>query len=154
MKRTIYLLAASVLLLLSCGYRPAGPSAEETRQLESFTGIGVSVSANITYTPGPIHEISIEGEEQDVKELVTRVENGYLKIRYTRNRIQRSRLTIHITSEELNRISISGSAKFKSSKALSPEEMGIAISGSGNIYYRGDPRVNTTASGSGKVRAL
>lgn len=153
MKRAFYLLAVTAFLLLSCGYRPAGFPAEETRQLKPFHGIGISISANVIYTPGSTHEIIIEGDEQDVRELQTKIQDGYLKIKYDRNRMKRSRLTLHITSKELDKVSISGSAKFNSQKALSSEEMHLAISGSGSINLPAleSEEVDVRISGSGNT---
>lgn len=143
----------SAFLLLSCGYRPASIPAEETRQLESFQGIGISISAQVIYTPGSKHEIKIEGEEQDVKELLTKVEDGYLKLRYEKNRMHRSRLIIHVTSKELEKLSISGSANVESTEPISSEEMNLAISGSGSIRFPAleSEEVDVRISGSGNV---
>jgi len=153
MKTAFYFLTSIVFLFLSCGYSPAGVPAEETRQLETFRGIGISISADVSYTKGSAHEIRIEGDEQDVKELETVVEDGFLKLKYDRNRLQRSRLKIQIISKELDEVSISGSADFRSANPIGSQEMQLTISGSGSIHFPDleSRETDIRISGSGNV---
>lgn len=135
MKRVIQTFTALSLLLLITALSSSNVTAQETRDLSPFTGIGISISADVYYTPGDKHEIKIEGNSKDVKDLITRVENGMLKMKYEDWRINRSKLTIYITSKELDKVSLSGSGKFISDKAIDSEEMSLAISGSGKIHF-------------------
>lgn len=127
---------------------------EEVRKLDTFTGIGISISADVTYSPGSVHEIKIEGDARDVDDLITKVENGFLQVKYPPAlKISRSKLTIHITSSELEAVRISGSAHFKSGDPVTSDEMEFAISGSGEIHFeelRAD-EVGVKISGSGDV---
>lgn len=126
--------------------------AQETRDLTAFEGIGIGIHADVYYTQGNTHEITIEGNEKDVRELITEVKDGFLKLRYDDWRAKRSKLTIHITSEELEKVSISGSAKFKA-EPLTSDEMEMAISGSGTLTLAGlkGDEVDVKISGSGNV---
>ena len=135
MKRIIPSLTVLSLLLLITSLYLSDVAAQETRDLSTFTGIGIGISADVYYTPGNSHEIKIEGNSKDVKDLITKVENGMLKLKYEDWRTKRSKLTIYITSKELDRVSLSGSGKFISDKAISSEEMSLALSGSGNIHF-------------------
>jgi hypothetical protein len=135
MKRVIQSLAALSLLLLITGLYVSDVAAQETRDLSTFTGIGIGISADVYYTPGDSHEIKIEGDSKDVEDLKTWVENGMLKMKFEDWRIKRSKLTIYITSKDLDKVSLSGSGKFISDKAITSEEMSLAVSGSGNIQF-------------------
>ncbi len=135
MKRVFVSLTAIILLFLTGVFFAADLNAQETRDLDPFTGIGIGISADVFYTPGNSHEIKIEGDPKDVKDLVTKIQDGYLKLKYEEWRIKRSKLTIYITSKELNKVGLSGSGDFKSDKAVSSEEMSIAISGSGTVEF-------------------
>ena len=141
------------LLLLFTGLFVSEVHAQETRELDPFTGIGISISADVYYTPGDSHEIKIEGNSQDVEDLVTRVENGMLKMKYEDWRIKRSKLTIYITSKELDRVSLSGSGKFSSDQSIDAEEMSLALSGSGDIIFSSlkAEELDVKISGSGDV---
>lgn len=54
-----------------------------------------------------------------------------------------------INLEKIKGISLPGSAKVFLTQGSSQE---IRISGSGSVIYKGNPRVNTSISGSGSVR--
>lgn len=135
MKKVIESLTAIILLFLISSFTTNDATAQETRDLKPFSGIGIAISADVFYTPGNSHEIKIEGNPRDVKDLISKVENGYLKLKYDDWRTKRSKLTIYITSKELDKVGLSGSGDFKSGKAVSSEEMTIAISGSGTVLF-------------------
>jgi len=135
MKKVIESLTAIIFIFLFASFTTSDVAAQETRDLDPFTGIGIAIHADVFYTPGNSHEIKIEGNPKDVKDLITKVENGYLKIKYDNQKMKRSKLTIFITSKELEKVGLSGSADFKSGEAVSSEEMSIAISGSGTVLF-------------------
>ncbi len=153
-KIVVSMFAVATLLLCNSFLSPDMPK-EDVRILRVFSGIGIGVHADVFYTPGNTHEIVIEGDDRDVDELIAEVEDGYLKIKYPTGkwRIRRSKLTIHITSKELDAVKMSGSGMFTSAEALTSEEMDIAISGSGNIIFRKltAEEVSVKISGSGDV---
>ena len=128
-------------------------SAQGVRDLEPFTGVGVSISADVWYTPGNTHEIRIEGDEDDVRELITEVRDGFLKIKYDDWRTRRSKLDIYITSRELEEVKISGSADFFVEESLNAGEVDLAVSGNGGIYFSKleAEEVEVKLSGSGGV---
>jgi hypothetical protein len=151
MKRILAPMAGIAFLLAFSSFFLQGLNAQESRKLDPFDGIGIGVSADVYYTPGNTYEITIEGNTRDVNDLVTKVENGMLKIKYEDWKSKHSKLTIHITSKELEQVSVSGSAKFRAEKAISSDEMGINISGSGSVHLpelKGD-ELEVKISGSG-----
>ena len=164
-KIVISVLAVATLLLTNSFLWPDMPK-EEVRKLDAFSGIGISVHADVFYTPGNTHEIKIEGDENDVDELITEVEDGYLKIRYPSGkwRVKRSKLTIHVTSRELEAVKMSGSGLFDCKQDIASDEMeldsgnademDLRISGSGKLLAE-DFEVNefsAAISGSGSAR--
>ena len=128
---------------------------QDTRELDRFTGVGIGVGADVRYSTGNSHKIVSEGNSRDVEDLITEVKNGVLKVRYEDWRTNRSKLTIHITSPELDHISISGSAKFQSEQALTAEEFSMSISGSGTVMLPGltceELDVKISGSGDGYI---
>jgi hypothetical protein len=149
------MLAVSTLLLL-CSFSNPDLPKEDVRKLDAFSGIGIGVSADVYYTPGSSHEIRIEGDTRDVEDLITEVKDGFLQVKYDDWRIRRSKLTIYITSKELDAVKISGSAHFECSKPISSEEMDLAMSGSGNIVLEKleSEEVDVRISGSGDIELL
>jgi len=148
----VSMLAVATLLLCNSFLSPDMPK-EEVRQLDTFSGIGISISADVFYTPGSKHEIRIEGDDRDVEDLITKVEDGFLKIKYPNWKIRRSKLTIYVTSKELDAVKMSGSGLFESAKPISADEMDLAISGSGDIVFSKltADEVEVKISGSGDV---
>ena len=126
---------------------------EETRKLEPFTGIAIGISADVFYSTGNNHEIRIEGNERDVQDLITKVEDGILKLRYDNWKVSRSKLTIYITSRELDKVSVSGSAKFRAEESISSDEMSLSVSGSGSVLFNSlkSDEIEVRISGSGSV---
>jgi len=148
--------AVLTLLLLNSLTMPDVPQ-EDVRELNTFSGIGISVSADVYYTPGNTHEIRIEGDAKDVEDLITKVDDGFLQVKYSTSwRIRHSKVTLYITSKELDAVKISGSAKFKSGEAITTDEMDLAMSGSGDILFdklEAD-EVDVKISGSGDIELL
>jgi hypothetical protein len=153
MKRLIIKAASMFVLLIGSGFLLTSLAAEDVRNLKPFYGIGISVHAEVYYTQGNNHEIRIEGNERDVKDLITEINNGFLQVKYDNNRIKRSKLIIHITSKEVESVKISGSSQFKAKDPVSSEEMDLAMSGSGGVTFNqlDSDEVDVKISGSGSI---
>ena len=153
MKRIIQSTAILFVLLAVSSMICPDASAQDVRDLDPFTGIGIGVSADVYYTQGNGHQVTIEGKSQDVEDLVTEVSNGFLRVGYDNVRMSRSRLTIHITSKEIESVRISGSAKFMAGEEVNSDEMELAVSGSGGVIFDrlNSDEVETNVSGSGFV---
>jgi hypothetical protein len=152
MKRTFNFFTAVLAVLAFTNFITDDLQAQETRDLKSFDGIGIAINADVYYTQGNTHQITIEGDADDVRDLITEVKDGFLKLRYDDWKVKRSKITVHVTSSELEKISVSGSGKFNTEK-LTSDELEIAISGSGNINIAsldGD-EVEVRISGSGSA---
>ena len=76
MKRIVFPVSALFILLFGSSFIFPNQTSDEVRKLKSFDGIGIGVHADVFYTQGASHEIRIEGDERDVKDLVTEIENG------------------------------------------------------------------------------
>ena len=153
MKRIMVSMVAAATLLLCNSFLSPDMPKEDVRQLEAFSGIGISVHADVFYTPGNTHEIRIKGDDRDVEELITKVKDGFLQVKYNDWRTRRSKLTIYITSNELEAVKISGSARFESEKPITADEMELAMSGSGTIIFDKleSDEVDVKISGSGNI---
>jgi hypothetical protein len=153
MKKTIIPVAALIVILIGSSFLIAGGQADDVRKLDPFDGIGISIHADVYYTQGNNHEVRIEGNDRDVRELETEVRDGFLKLKYDNFKIKRSKLTIYITSKELEAVRNSGSSRFMADKPVSSEEMDISMSGSGEILFNqlDTEEVGVKISGSGDV---
>ena len=153
MKRTmIFTLTAATAVILT-SFSMVSLRSDEVRDLASFDGIGISISADVYYMQGNTHEIKIEGDESDIRDLITEVKNGFLEVKYDNWRARHSKLTLYITSEELEQVKVSGSADFMVEKPLSADEMALGLSGSGTIRFSRleSDEVDVAISGSGNA---
>jgi hypothetical protein len=153
MKRTmIFTLTAATAVILS-SFSMGSFRSDEVRDLAPFDGIGISISADVYYIQGNTHEIKIEGDESDIRDLVTEVKNGFLEVKYDNWRSRHSKLTLYITSRELEQVKVSGSADFLVEKPLSADEMELGVSGSGTIRFSKleSDEVGVAISGSGNA---
>lgn len=153
MKRFIIPMAAMLVAGLTSSFSFPDRAAEEVRQLDEFSGIGIGVSADVYYTQGSTHEIRIEGKDRDVDDLITEVKDGFLQVKYEDWKVSRSKLTIYVTSSELETVSMSGSGHFMVEEALASDEMALAMSGSGGISFKElkSDEVDVKISGSGSI---
>lgn len=153
MKRVIVPMTAMLLMFLLSSFTFPVRAAEDVRQLDEFYGIGIGISADVYYTQGSSYEIRIEGKDRDVEDLITEVKDGFLQLKYEDWRVNRSKLTIYVTSKELEAVKMSGSGHFMADEALSSEEMELAMSGSGGISLKklDSEEVDVRISGSGNI---
>lgn len=153
MKRVVFSLVGLCSILLISGFTFPDRAAEDYRVLKEFTGIGISISADVFYSTGNIHEIRIEGKDKDVEDLITEVKDGFLQLKYENWKIKRTKLTIYVTSKELDGVKMSGSGHFLAEEPHSSEEMDLAMSGSGGIRFTklNAEEVDVKISGSGSI---
>jgi hypothetical protein len=156
MKKVLIPLLAILTLLLSNSFISPDVPKEDVRKLNTFTGIGIGVHADVYYTPGNNHEIKIVGDDRDVDDLITEVRDGFLQIKYENWRTRHSKLTIYVTSKELDAVKMSGSGQFESKEPIQSDEMELAMSGSGGILFEQleADEVDVKISGSGNIELL
>ncbi|MGV7209951.1 head GIN domain-containing protein [Oxalobacteraceae bacterium A2-2] len=171
-------LAASPLGWLSGGERiqGSGKIVQQTRQLGHFSGLATSVSGDIEVRTGSTESITIETDDNILPQLETVVENGTLRIRPVKRKLQldtrRMKMVLQVRS--LDHISVAGSGSVNADQ-LRGDHVQLDIGGSGNINLRqlegqsvavavggsGDLRVNggkaerlqVSIGGSGEVQA-
>jgi hypothetical protein len=153
MKRFMIPVAALFIALLGSGFLLTDRSYEDVRKLNSFEGIGISISADVYYTQGNSHEIRIEGPERDVRDLKTEVKDDFLQIKFPSFKMKRAKLTIYVTSKSLEQVKLSGSGHFMAEKPVETEELDLAVSGSGTVVFSelASDEIGIKISGSGDV---
>lgn len=151
-KSAILPLILGLVFTTSC-LVPVYSQASDERDLSPFEGIGISIHADVYYTQGNSHQIRIEGNEKDVRDLITEVKDGFLQVKYDDWKIKRDKLTIYITSKELNSVKVAGSAHVMAKENVDSEEMDLALSGSGEIIFGTlhSEEIDVKISGSGSV---
>lgn len=132
MKRLAALLIlANTVALISAGQN----MHREARDIKGFTKISYAVPGNLEIKIGPEYNVILEGDDDDIEEIVTDISGDRLSIRYDRwNFSFNEKVNVYITMPEVNGISVSGSGK---AQILDPvrnvDEMNFNLSGSGRL---------------------
>ena len=131
-----------------------GNVINETREVSNFDKISVSGSFDIDLVKGNEGLIKIKIEKNLLPYLITEVENGKLKIRWKRGTNVNTNRGVHLIVhfKEINDIASSGSSDINSNDLIKTDNLGVAVSGSGNISLQVDvDELNARVSGSGDL---
>ncbi|MBC8053181.1 MAG: DUF2807 domain-containing protein [Sphingobacteriaceae bacterium] len=129
----------------------------EERRVSDFTGISSSGSFDVYIKMGNTEDLRIEGDEEDIKNVETKVEKGTLKIRSIKSSgwswNSRQKIKIYITAKSLNSLSVSGSGHMEVNGTLKANTLNTQVSGSGNIRIGIETStLNSSVSGSGSIK--
>jgi hypothetical protein len=129
---------------------------KEERALEGFKKVNIGVAGDVYLRQGKTQKFEIEGDESTLTEIETTVSDGTLRVRFPNRFFQTrdTRVKIYLTMQDVEGISISGSARLNAETAISANEINLNISGSGrvNIPELKANVVNSKISGSGGIQ--
>lgn len=135
------------------GERGRGDLVTETRPETNFHALDIRTSGDVEVRTGPVFLVELTCEENIMPYLETEVEDGVLKLYFTRNVYDVDGLRIRVTAPAWDGFEVSGSADVRVKDDLEGSDLDLFISGSGSI---GLPdlafdRVDVTVSGSGDI---
>jgi len=158
-----------LLLLTSCiivvdehgfnfrdGIRGSGNRVQEERGVPSFTGIELSVPADVLVTIGESSSITLSGDDNLLPLVETDVRRGKLVITDARgkNLRFRERLEIRIVTPSLARFEVEGNGDVEI-RGLHGETFDASIEGSGTIVAAGTVDIlKASIEGSGDLRLV
>ncbi|HEY0062867.1 MAG TPA: head GIN domain-containing protein [Telluria sp.] len=133
----------------------SGVIKTQKRELAHFTGVSLSLPANMELRIGATESVTIETDDNLLAQVETVIENGTLKIRpVKRNSNLTSRaMKIIVTAKEIDRIALGGSGSIESD-ALKAAKLAIDLGGSGSINVKGldADLVSVSVGGSGNLK--
>jgi len=160
--KKLFLKSAAILFLTTLfignGYAQKvtgnGKLIEKTRNVSSFSGVGVSGSFDVFLVEGNEGKIELSVEENLEPYLVTEVKNGKLKIRWKKGMNIRTnrdtKITVHF--KKLNSVALAGSGDIISRDKIVTDRLDIAVAGSGDIKLELSAQAADAAiSGSGDI---
>ena len=159
MKKSIYLIFAvsTIFVFANCYYQTGSTNKEnikETREVSDFSGVSLAIAGNVYLKQGSPQEVILEGDANDLKNIITRVESGILKIKVDDWMIRiNNHVNIYITVSEINDLSVSGSGDIIAEDKITTDDIELKVSGSGKIKIEtlNAQSINTKISGSGDV---
>lgn len=134
-----------------------GRLAKQTRQAGQFTAVHSAGPWNVVIGYGEPGSIQVEGDENLLSYIETKVEDGKLMIRTTKhvNLRAKNKITIRLSLTRLTGLALSGSGDLSGNgKFHNDGNTYFRVSGSGTMSFRFD-RVGTAevmVSGSGDIR--
>jgi len=147
------------LLLCSCAWLSctsvtvSGQTTRETRNTGSFTGIALSISADVVLTQGPL-SVTVEATADDMKDVITETSGNTLEIKRRPGHWNfKDHVKVYVSAPEIDKINVSGSGSVTMQSALKTNELALHVSGSGDIRIADlqSARISSTITGSGDV---
>lgn len=153
-----------------------GNVKKETREVTGFTGVTLSGNMNVHLAYGTSNTITVEGDENLLPYIETKVEDGNLEVK-SKDKVglkSRNKLIVYVSLTRLSELRVSGSGNITGTGDFSNDgktnisvsgsgninvginsfnETKIAISGSGNVTLKGKNtnNIDATISGSGNI---
>ncbi len=140
----------AVLFLSLSGFA----QVKERRDTDNFSAVSFGISGKVFIKQGSQLSVTLEGDQDLLDEVTTKVVNGKLLIRKPDWRQARNKkLTAYITMPEIDGLSMSGSGYLENEGSLNCNDLDISVSGSGSIRLDDltADKINISISGSGSV---
>jgi hypothetical protein len=148
----------AVILLSSFIYNPfvseKGTTDGPTKKMDAFTSIEVSIKAVVKVTAGDRYDVSIDASEADLKNIISKVEDGHLILKKKKGSKLGGDVLITITANDIEALILSGSGKIVAkSGVISDDEGSIVLAGSGEISVSldGQDKMEAVVAGSGTI---
>jgi len=160
MKRILFTLFAFLVIIASCRInrnktvKGNGTMTSEKRAFSDLSKIKVRGGINVEVAPGA-SDLRVEADENLLKYIETREENGWLVVKTRDNVNVRSNhpIRVVISTEKIQNVNIAGSGNLKGlGKFNGGSMLDIDVAGSGNVTLDvNTPTVNVDIRGSGTV---
>jgi hypothetical protein len=130
-----------------------GFAQRQERNLNEFYKITFATGGYLEIIQGVKQSVAIEGNMSELEQVITKVDNGRLRI-YTQNYIdQIGSLKVYITVTDLSDITVAGSGDVVVNSLLKTQNLNLEISGSGKIRITdlSAAKVELQIAGSGNI---
>ncbi len=128
---------------------------KEKRQVDGFDEVSMGISGDLYLKQGSTISLELEGDSDDLEDVITEVKNGSLVIRYKNNKgwsFGRDRVTIYLTMPEISSVSLGGSGKIIGENTIESDDLYLSVSGSGRIELKLEADdLTQKISGSGNI---
>ena len=134
----------------------SGNVKKQVRELAHFTGVSLSLPANVELRIGNTESVSIETDDNLLPLIETVIDNGMLKIRPVKRNtsLQARTMKIVVYAKDIDRLSLGGSGSIDADP-LRADKLQFDLGGSGEIRLKGleSKSVSVTVSGSGNFKS-
>ncbi|WP_223033548.1 head GIN domain-containing protein [Hanstruepera marina] len=142
MKNKVLLLSVLFVTAFSCAQNwkkvsGNGNMTTETRTTSDYDGVSCAGSFDYVLVAGTEGKITLEGEENLLKHIITEVKNGKLVIKSENGINLKSSLgkTIKVTIpiQDINSVSLAGSGDLWSETTITSTNLNVSLAGSGDV---------------------
>lgn len=150
---TLGVALALPFLLINCTYA----QKREIRNVSGFTGISLSISANVYLSQSSDYRVELEGDADYLEEIETIVDGDILKIKnkdHFNFDFRNKKINVYISMPKVCSVSVSGSGDIIAQTAIKSDDLKIKISGSGNVKIESlsVKNLDLGISGSGDIK--
>jgi hypothetical protein len=127
----------------------------KTRKTSDYDAVSIGGSFDVQLVKGKEGKITLKGEENILKYIITEVKNGTLKVKYKKGvNIRTTRkLTVTIPYRDIEKVALAGSGDITSAGVIKATKLSLSIAGSGNMEVSVDSRnIKTSIAGSGNIK--
>jgi hypothetical protein len=150
-KLASFLFVASFVIAMASGQS----ANKETRDVKGFTKISFGIAGDMQIKIGPEFSVVLEGDKDDLKEIVTELSGDKLIIKHENWKFNfDNKVNVYITLPNLNGLGVSGSGKAEIIDAVkNADNLSLSVSGSGKLMTTGleVDNLNCGISGSGDI---
>ena len=131
-----------------------GATVTEKIDLETITGIGLGISADVFVKQGSTQEITIKGQKNIIDNIKKKVKGGSWNIEFDKQVKKHEDIKIYITLSTLKDVSIGGSGSIiGQGKFINLGDLSLSIGGSGDIEINVDAKdISCSIGGSGEMK--
>jgi hypothetical protein len=149
--------ALSVLFLVCMitGFISGQSVVKENRNVKGFTRVNFGIAGDLKIKIGPEFSVVLEGERNDLEEVITELSGDKLLIKQDNWRFDfKERVNIYITMPEITGLGVSGSGKAELvDDVKDADDLSLSVSGSGKLLTAGlvVDALDCGISGSGNI---
>jgi hypothetical protein len=136
---TVIAFCISSCELVQQGVEPRNPE-DKTFELRNFDKLEMGNAFHINVKQGTDFKIKANGDSRDIDDLIVKVNNGELRIYYSKWRIRRYRMEIDIEMPTIKEIDFSGATTSYIQGFDNLDELAIDLSGSSNATLSASAR--------------
>lgn len=127
----------------------------QSRQVSGFEEISLGIAADLYLRQGSSIKLELEGDSDDLEDIITEVKGSALVIKYENNRrwrFGRDQVTIYLTMPDITAVSIGGSGKVIGENTIESDDLTLSVSGSGRMDLEVEAdKLEQKISGSGSI---
>lgn len=132
----------------------SGNTVSEKRTVSDCSGINIESVCDVYLTCGTEQSITIEADDNIIDRVITRKENGLLKVGLDDGEYSNVKVKAYVTLKTIEKLSITGAGSIYLSKAFNADVLEAVINGAGNINLKGESNyLNCVVNGAGNIMA-